>query len=651
MTHDVRRNDFTSLVDADAPVRRIGTGFEFTEGPIWHPVEHYLLFSDMPGDVRRRWDEAGGVREVMRPSNKCNGMTYDADLNLVICEHATSSLVRLRPDGRREVLASHFEGQELNSPNDVCVRSDGSIYFTDPWFGRMPGFGVERPRELGWQGVFRVSPSGTLDLVVDKRRFDQPNGLCFSPDETLLYVNDTTRALIRVFDVAPDGSLSHGRLFAQGIRSSREAGVPDGMKCDAKGNVWVTAPGGIRVYSPRGVQLGTVRIPEMPANLHWGGEDWRTLFVCATTSVYAVETKVGANVEPFMRRGGDERPARHGGGRSGDGSSIRRGGSAASSGSAASPGPGASSGASASTRTGASPGSAAASGSSAPSPATAVARTSAGVPLATDLTLDPARCALIIQDMQNDVVSEGGAFAESGSAQHAREQNVVENVRRLAETCRARGVMVVHVHFLVEPGAPGLTLNAPLFEGLADANALVRGTWGAAPVAGLEPRPGDLVVTKMRMSAWEGSSLETVLKSAGRDVLIDTGAWTNMSIEHTARTGADKGYFMIVPEDACSTMNADWHAASVGYALQNVSIVTRTDEVMAALGAVAPGAVATGGVAAGDAGPAAPPAAAGSASANLPSAGIPAGSGSVEAANEAIRRRMRERRERTGGGG
>ena len=651
MTHDVRRNDFTSLVDADAPVRRIGTGFEFTEGPIWHPVEHYLLFSDMPGDVRRRWDEAGGVREVMRPSNKCNGMTYDADLNLVVCEHATSSLVRLRPDGRREVLASHFEGQELNSPNDVCVRSDGSIYFTDPWFGRMPGFGVERPRELGWQGVFRVSPSGTLDLVVDKRRFDQPNGLCFSPDETLLYVNDTTRALIRVFDVAPDGSLSHGRLFAQGIRSSREAGVPDGMKCDAKGNVWVTAPGGIRVYSPRGVQLGTVRIPEMPANLHWGGEDWRTLFVCATTSVYAVETKVGANVEPFMRRGGDERPARHGGGRSGDGSSIRRGGPAASSGSAASPGPGASSGGAASSRSGASPGSAAASGSSAPPPSTAATRTSAGVPLATDLTLDPARCALIIQDMQNDVVSEGGAFAESGSAQHAREQNVVENVRRLAETCRARGVMVVHVHFLVEPGAPGLTLNAPLFEGLADANALVRGTWGAAPVAGLEPRPGDLVVTKMRMSAWEGSSLETVLKSAGRDVLIDTGAWTNMSIEHTARTGADKGYFMIVPEDACSTMNADWHAASIGYALQNVSIVTRTDEVIAALGAGALGAVATGGVAAGDAGPAAPPAAAaGSASANLPSAGIPAGSGSAEAANEAIRRRMRERRERAGGG-
>ena len=124
--------------------------------------------------------------------------------------------MRLRPSGEREILASHFEGKELNSPNDVCVRSDGSIYFSDPWFGRMPGFGVERPRELGWQGVFRVSPSGELHLVVDRRLFDQPNGLCFSPDESKLYINDTTRALIRVFDVAPDGSLSRGRLFAQG---------------------------------------------------------------------------------------------------------------------------------------------------------------------------------------------------------------------------------------------------------------------------------------------------------------------------------------------------------------------------------------------------------------------------------------------------
>ena len=386
-------------------------------------------------------------------------------------------------------------------------------------------------------------------------------------------MNDTTRAVIRVFDVAPDGSLSHPRLFAQGIRSSREAGLPDGMKCDAEGNVWVTAPGGIRVYSPDGARLGTVRIPEMAANLHWGGSEWRTLFVCATTSVYAVETKVGPHVEPFMRRAGDKRRNALRRSRPGVGSSGLRFDSSAPPVDSSSPRVDSSG-----------PRAAPASVPQARSASTAAASRSGGATLRSGFTLDPSRSALIIQDMQHDVVSDGGAFADSGSPQHAREQNVVENIRRLAEHCRARGVMVVHVHFVVEPGAPGLTLNAPLFEGLADANALVRGTWGAAPVEGLEPQTGDHVVTKMRMSAWEGSSLETVLRSGGRDTLIDTGAWTNMSIEHTARTGADKGYVMVVPEDACSTMNAEWHAMSIGYALQNVAIVTRTDDVIAALG-------------------------------------------------------------------
>ena len=152
--------------------------------------------------------------------------------------------MRERPDGTREVLASHFEGKELNSPNDVCVRSDGSIYFTDPYYGRMPGFGVERPRELGFQGVYRVAPDGgDLQLLVDRDLFEQPNGLCLSPDEKLLYVNDSAKKLIRAFDVAPDGSLSGERLFASEIRSSSQPGGPDGMKCDERGNVWVTGSG------------------------------------------------------------------------------------------------------------------------------------------------------------------------------------------------------------------------------------------------------------------------------------------------------------------------------------------------------------------------------------------------------------------------
>jgi len=303
MAHEALDPAFHQLIDEYTPVIQLGSGFTFTEGPIWHPLDQYLLFSDMPGDVRRRWDNRSGVREIMRPSNKGNGLTYDRDLNLIICEHATSSLVRLAPDGARTVLASHFEGRELNSPNDVIVKSDGSLYFTDPWFGRMPGFGVERPRDLGFQGVYRVKPDRLgqePELLVDRYLFGQPNGLCFSPDEQQLFINDTEKAVIRVFDVQPDGSLANGRLFAEGLKDDRKPGVPDGMKCDALGNVWVTAPGGLWVYAPDGKLIGKVDIPELAANLHWGGEDWRTLFICATHSVYTIQTKIGPRNEPFM---------------------------------------------------------------------------------------------------------------------------------------------------------------------------------------------------------------------------------------------------------------------------------------------------------------------------------------------------------------
>jgi gluconolactonase len=200
-----------------------------------------------------------------------------------------------------------------------------------------------------------------------------------------------------------------------------------------------------------------------------------------------------------------------------------------------------------------------------------------------DYTLDAARCALIIQDLQNDVMIEGGAFAETGSPEHAKEQNVVENVKGLATFCRTKGIPVIHVWYIVEEGAPGLKLNAPLFNGVKDGGALVRGSWGAAPADGLEPQDGDLVVEKMRMSAWQGTRLENLLAGLGCDTIIITGAWTNMSIEHTSRTGADKGFTMVVPEDGCSTMNADWHNASINYALQNVSTVTNCADVKAAL--------------------------------------------------------------------
>ena len=203
--------------------------------------------------------------------------------------------------------------------------------------------------------------------------------------------------------------------------------------------------------------------------------------------------------------------------------------------------------------------------------------------IAEQVDVDPGRAVLIIQDLQNDVMIDAGAFADSGAPEHAKEQNVVENVKRLAEACRAAGIPVIHVHYIVEEGAPGLKLNAPLFQGVKDANALVRGSWGAAPAEGLEPQDGDFVVEKMRMSAWQGTKLELLLAGLGRGTIIVTGAWTNMSIEHTARTGADKGYTIFVPEDGCSTMNADWHNASINFALQNVSTVTSSEALTAAL--------------------------------------------------------------------
>src|SRR6185437_10691513 len=275
-----------------------------------------------------------------------------------------------------------------------------------------------------------------------------------------------------------------------------------------------------------GELLGKVRVPELVANLTWGGPDFRTLYLTATHSVYAISTKVGPRHEAYM----NARPS-------------------------------SASAASASASTGTAP-----------------------ILSGQDMRIDPRRCAMIIQDLQNDVIMDGGAFADSGAPAHAKQQRVIENVRRLAAAARSSGVVIIHVWFIVDTGAPGVTLNAPLFEGLVDSKAMVRGSWGAAPVPGLEPQAGDFIVEKMRMSAWEGTRLETILKATGRDMIINTGAWTNMSVEHTARTGADKGYFMIVPEDCCSTMNADWHNAAINFALQNVSVVTNADAVMKALG-------------------------------------------------------------------
>lgn len=304
MTVATKSKLLLDLVDEALEIEQLGSGFTFTEGPVWNPAGEFLLFSDMPGDTRRRWDERNGVQVLASPSNKSNGLTFDAHGRLIACEHSTSSVVRMDPEGTgsgREVIASHYTGKELNSPNDVAVHSDGSIYFTDPTYGRMPGFGVEREQDLDFQGVYRIpADGGDLQCLADD--FDQPNGLCFSPGESLLYVNDTNRAHIRVFDVQEDGTLANDRFFAEGIgtASLEKMDLIDGMKCDERGNIWVTGPGGVWVLSAEGDHLGTIEIPQPVGNLHWGGNDWSWIYVCASTSIYRFRAKVAARREPFM---------------------------------------------------------------------------------------------------------------------------------------------------------------------------------------------------------------------------------------------------------------------------------------------------------------------------------------------------------------
>jgi gluconolactonase len=225
------------------------------------------------------------------PSGKSNGLTYDKGGHLIACEHANRRVSRTTADGQVFAIASHYEGKRLNSPNDVVVKSDGSIYFTDPPYGLSAAYGVESEKELDFQGVYRLSPNGdTLTLLVDD--FDRPNGLCFSPDESILYINDTERMHVRAFDVKPDGTIANDRVFGE---EEGDTGKPDGMKVDVQGNVYLTGPDGIWVFAPDGTHLGIILVPERTANLAWGGDDWKSLFITASTSVYRVECN-GAGV-------------------------------------------------------------------------------------------------------------------------------------------------------------------------------------------------------------------------------------------------------------------------------------------------------------------------------------------------------------------
>jgi len=200
-----------------------------------------------------------------------------------------------------------------------------------------------------------------------------------------------------------------------------------------------------------------------------------------------------------------------------------------------------------------------------------------------DRKLKPGKTALIIQDLQNDVITEGGAFASSGAPAHAKKQNLIANVSKLAAAMRKAGSVVIHVHYIVEPGAPGLKLNAPLFRGIAESKAVVRGTWGAAPADGVAPQQGDLVVEKMRMNAFHGTKLDTILQGYGMEALVITGAWTNFSVEHTARHAADAGYEVVVATDGTSTIDETGQNAGLNFALQNIADRLSCEEIIRAL--------------------------------------------------------------------
>lgn len=289
------------IVPEDYAVERIASGFIFTEGPIWMP-DGTLFFSDIPADRLCQWNPDHGSRVVRTPNGRGNGMTLDNDGNLLVCEHATSTVTRGVGGGDREVVASHVGGRELNSPNDIVVASDGTIYFTDPDFGRTLTFvGVIREVQQCVRGVYRIRPGGGEPelLVTD---MGQPNGLCLSPDARTLYVGDTPRAHIRSFDLLQPAPFTEQTVFAEDVSETeeRDDNWIDGMKVDERGNLYVTGPGGIWVYDPAGNRLGVIDIPEQAANLNWGEADWQTLFVTATTSVYRVRLDVAGNRLGYM---------------------------------------------------------------------------------------------------------------------------------------------------------------------------------------------------------------------------------------------------------------------------------------------------------------------------------------------------------------
>ena len=278
-----KQNKLGEILAANTQVEKIAGDFKFTEGPIWHP-DGFLLFSDIPANTIYKWQPDQKAEVFRQPSGNANGNALDSSGRLITAEHGNRRLSLTEKDGQIVTLASHYQGKRLNSPNDLVVKSDGSIYFTDPPYGIK-----SEQEELGFYGVYHLALDGKLTLLVDD--FVRPNGIALSPDETKLYVNDSQQGHIRVFDVKVDGMLENGKLFAK-LKPPSKEGAADGMKVDVKGNVYSTGPGGVWIFSPQGELLGIVEIPEAPTNLAWGDSDYQTLYITARSSLYRVRLQI-----------------------------------------------------------------------------------------------------------------------------------------------------------------------------------------------------------------------------------------------------------------------------------------------------------------------------------------------------------------------
>jgi len=298
---------FDELVPRDAQLEKLAEGFTFTEGPIWRP-SGVLWFSDVVGNVVRQWSPDGKVTEILNPGgydekgnlpaggyNGPNGMTADKDGAVLLCQHGYRRILRISKDMKGSTVAERYEGKRLNSPNDLVYRSDGSLYFTDPPYG-LPKGDDDPAKELKFNAVFRLAHGELKPVIKDLSR---PNGIAISPDQKILYIgnSDEKNRIWMAYDIAADGTVRNGRLFAE-VTAEKDAGVPDGMKVDSKGNIWASGPGGIWVFSPAGKHLGTIKMPEIPANCNWG-DDWKSLYITARTSLYRIKLAVAGEKQLY----------------------------------------------------------------------------------------------------------------------------------------------------------------------------------------------------------------------------------------------------------------------------------------------------------------------------------------------------------------